>query len=198
MELYAGNSRIGSIDQLSGDLSNAEIAVLGLLGVTAALTSAYLRLPLRIPGSSLVMAVLPIGLGLALVPRQLAGTTMAASALLTATVMDASGIHRFGAGALTSLVAIGPMLDLALARARSGWRLYLGFVAAGLAANVLAFAVRGVFKLFGFDGPGTRLFDDWLSQAAVTYVLAGGFAGLFSGACWFRFVASGGNTPRPR
>jgi hypothetical protein len=33
---------------------------------------------------------------------------------------------------------------------------------------------------------GRRLFSDWLSQAAVTYVLAGALAGLLSAACWFR------------
>ena len=187
----AGNSRVRSIGDLSGELSTVEIMALAAVGIVAGLTSAYLRLGLRIPGSSLLMAALPMGLGFALVPRQLAGTTMSATALLTVTLLDAAGLHNLGVGALASLVAIGPLLDVALARAREGWRLYLGFVLAGLVANAVAFSVRGGSKLFGFDAAGTRALGEWLSQATVTYVLAGAFAGLFSAACWFRLHHDG-------
>jgi hypothetical protein len=182
----ATDSRVRSFGQLDDRVSTLEVATLVLLGVTAAVTSAYVRVGLRIPGQSIVWAVLPMAFGFAVVPRRLAGTTMSASAMLTATLLTASGGHRFGAGAMASLVALGPLLDLALARARSGWRLYLGFVLAGLAANVLAFSSRGGSKLLQLDAPGTRLFSDWLSQAAVTYVLSGALAGLVSAACWFR------------
>ena len=182
----AGTSRLGPIGELNDDVSWLEVVALAFIGLIAALTSAYVRFGLRIPGSSLAMAALPMALGFALVPRQLAGTTMSASALLTATLMDASGTHSFGVGALASLVSIGPLLDAALARARRGWRLYLGFVMAGLAANLLAFLIRGGTKLFEFDAPGRRLLEDWLTQAPATYLLSGAFAGLASAACWFR------------
>jgi hypothetical protein len=182
----AGNSRIGPIGELGDDVSWLEVATLAFIGLIAALTSAYVRFGLRIPGSSLAMAALPMAFGFALVPRQLAGTTMSGGALLTATLMDASGAHSFGVGALASLVSIGPLLDVTLARARGGWRLYLGFVLAGLAANLIAFMIRGGSKLFAFDAPGRRLLDDWLAQAPITYLLTGAFAGLLSAACWFR------------
>jgi len=182
----AAASRVGSLGQLNGHVSALEVAALVLLGVTAAVTSAYVQIGLRIPGHSIVMAVLPMAFGFAVVPRQLAGTAMSTSAMLTAALLTASGAHHFGVGALASLTAVGPLLDLALARARGGWRLYLGFVLAGLFANVLAFSVRGGSKLLQLDAPGTRVFSDWLSQAAVTYVLSGALAGLLSAACWFR------------
>jgi hypothetical protein len=167
-------------------VSTLEVVTLVLLGVTAAVMSGYVRLGLRIPGHSIVLAVLPMAFGIAVVPRQLAGTTMSVSAMLTAALLSASGVRYFGVGAMASITAVGPLLDLALARARGGWRLYLGFVLAGLAANTVAFSVRGASKLLQVEGLGRRLFSDWLSQAAVTYVLAGALAGLLSAACWFR------------
>lgn len=182
----AADSRLRSIGRLGDDVSALEVATLVLLGVTAAVMSSYVRLGLRIPGHTIVLAVLPMALGLAVVPRQLAGTTMSVSAMLTAALLSASGVRYFGVGAMASITAVGPLLDLALARARGGWRLYLGFVLAGLAANMIAFSVRGGSKLLQVEGLGRRLFADWLSQAAVTYVLAGAIAGLLSAACWFR------------
>lgn len=182
----AGTSRVGTIAESSQHISTGEIVTLVILGVSAACWSAFIRIPMRIPGSSLMYAVLPIALGFAVVPRQLAGTAMSASAVLAASLMTVTGVNHFGVGAMTSLLAIGPLLDLALARARTGWRLYFGFVSAGVAANLFAFSLRGGSKLFGLDAPGLRPFQDWLSQAALTYVLAGGVAGLLSAACWLR------------
>jgi hypothetical protein len=182
----AADSRVRSIGRLNDHVSTLEVVTLVLLGVTAAVMSGYVRLGLRIPGHSIVLAVLPMAFGIAVVPRQLAGTTMSVSAMLTAALLSASGVRYFGVGAMASITAVGPLLDLALARARGGWRLYLGFVLAGLAANTVAFSVRGASKLLQVEGLGRRLFSDWLSQAAVTYVLAGALAGLLSAACWFR------------
>jgi hypothetical protein len=184
----AANSRVGALaDAPEQPITAAELTALVILGASAAFWSAFIRLPLRIPGSSLAYAVLPIAVGFAVVPRKLAGTTMSASAVLTASIMTATGFNSFGIGAMTSLLAIGPLLDLAVTRMRSGWRLYAGFVAAGVMANLLAFSLRGGSKLFGFDAPGLRPLDDWLSQAAVTYLLAGGLAGLLNAWAWFRW-----------
>jgi hypothetical protein len=186
----AGNSRVGTItDAPDQPITAGELTALVILGASAALWSAFIRVPLRIPGSSLVYAVIPMALGFAVVPRKHAGTVMSASGIMTAALMGVTGINSFGVGATASLLTIGPLLDFALARAREGWRLYVGFGLAGLGANLIAFAFRGGSKLFGFDAVGQRLFDDWLSQAAVTYVLAGGVAGLLAGGCWFKFGA---------
>jgi hypothetical protein len=190
-QALAGHSRVGTIEDLDRQISRAEIAALIVLGVTAALWSAFVKLGLRIPGSALLSTALPIGLGFSVVPRRLAGTAMSGTALVTVSAMSAFGIHVFGVGALTSLIAIGPCLDMAVSRARSGWRLYLSFLVAGLATNFLAFSIRGSSKVFGFDAPDMRPLGDWFSQAAVTYGLVGAFAGLFTAACWFRFQETG-------
>jgi hypothetical protein len=148
----AADSRVRSIGRLNDHVSTLEVVTLVLLGVTAAVMSGYVRLGLRIPGHSIVLAVLPMAFGIAVVPRQLAGTTMSVSAMLTAALLSASGVRYFGVGAMASITAVGPLLDLALARARGGWRLYLGFVLAGLAANTVAFSVRGASKLLQVEG----------------------------------------------
>src|ERR1051325_5456553 len=100
--VLAGNSRVGAIGELTDDVQWLEVAALALIGVAAAASSAFLRVGLRIPGSALIIAALPMAFGFALVPRRLAGTTMSASALLTATLFDATGTHSFGVGALAS------------------------------------------------------------------------------------------------
>jgi hypothetical protein len=182
----AADSRVASLGATRDRATWLDLAALVLFGVVAAVTSGYLRLGLRVPGSSLLLAVLPIALGFAVVPRRQAGTVMGASALVTATLLDWSGAHGYGVGALMSLGAIGPLLDVALVRARAGWRLYAAFVLAGFGANLAAFAVRGGSKLLIVEAPGTRALGEWISQAVVTYALSGALAGLVSAACWFR------------
>src|SRR5262245_53650911 len=104
-----------------------------------------------------------------LVPRQGAGSCLGLGALATALTLRGLGQAHMGVGAVTSLVATGPLLDLALLGARSGWRLYLGFVAAGVASNLAALLVRGGFKELLPLAPGERPFGEWLSQAVFTY-----------------------------
>jgi hypothetical protein len=80
------------------------------------------------------------------------------------------------------------MMDLAVAGARSGWRLYLALVLSGVAANLLALASRAAAKFLGFDFAGTRPFDSWWLQAAFTYTLSGAVAGLVGAFCWFHLA----------
>jgi membrane associated rhomboid family serine protease len=77
------------------------------------------------------------------------------------------------------------MMDLALRGVRTGWRLYLGFVLSGVAANLLALGSRAANKLLGFDLTGARPFDSWWLQAIGTYTLSGVVAGLLGALCWF-------------
>lgn len=159
--------------------------LLGLAGVVAATSSTWLDFSLKIPGHAILRAVFPMALGLALVPRKGAGLAMGASAGVTALLLrfaSATG-HGPGLGALTSLLATGPLLDVALWRARAGWRLWLGFAAAGLGANLLAFLVRGASKKLATPTSLTG----WLQTAPVTYALCGLAAGLFSGMIWFAY-----------
>ncbi|MBN2473091.1 MAG: hypothetical protein JXB62_00685 [Pirellulales bacterium] len=158
-------------------------------GATAALATALLEMGLRIPGHAIVRAVFPMAFGLALVPRRMGGMVMAAGALGTALVIHAGAWAVIGFGAMTSLVLTGPLLDVALWRAGRGWRLYLGFVLAGLASNLAALATRAGAKFFGFDHAVGKPLAYWLPQAVGTYAICGALAGLISALVWFQFSA---------
>ncbi|RPJ86159.1 MAG: hypothetical protein EHM18_07670 [Acidobacteria bacterium] len=165
-----------------------ELVLLILCGAAAATATALIRLRLGIPGHAIVLSVIPMVVGLALAPRRLAGFIMGASALATAASLSMSGTARFGSGAITSLCLVGPILDLALARARTGWRLYLGIVSAGIGANLVALGSRAAAKLLGLDlGGNVRPFDSWWAQATITYTLCGAIAGLIAAVCCFRW-----------
>jgi hypothetical protein len=165
-----------------------EIALLLLAGAGAALASAFLDFSLRIPGHAIIRAVFPMAFGLALAPRQMAGTVMGAGAVASAMVIKVGGFGAIGMGAMASLTLTGPLLDLALWRARRGWRLYLGFALAGLGANLAAFLLRGGVKVAGLDHAKGRLLGEWLPHASVTYALCGLLAGMISAAVWFHFA----------
>ncbi|HEU5170452.1 MAG TPA: hypothetical protein VFU46_07935 [Gemmatimonadales bacterium] len=167
-----------------------ELAALMLAGSGAALLTTFVDVRLGIPGHHIVLVMFPLALGVALVPRHLAGAIMSGSAATTAAGLAVAGVHLPGVGALTGLFLAGPLLDLALRRGGDGWRLYASFVAAGAFANVCAFLVRGTAKYLGFGGPaGGRGFAQWLPIATWTYALAGVLAGLLSAAAWFHLRA---------
>ena len=92
--------------------------------------------------------------GLALVPRRSAGIVMAAGAILTTALLRVGSFGEIQSAAFVSLIALGPMLDLALAGAPLGWKLYARFAAAGAAANLLAFAARFAFAWLLRRGSG--------------------------------------------
>jgi hypothetical protein len=159
------------------------------LGISAALTSTVLDFRLRIPGHAILRAIVPMSLGLALVPRRGAGSVMTAAALLTALGLHTGGMARGGSGAWTSLCLTGPLLDLALRSARPGWRLYLGFGLAGLTSNLVALAVRAGTKVLGWERAGSRQFQEWWPQAIGTYAASGLVAGLVCALLWFHLGA---------
>ncbi|MHB8969152.1 MAG: hypothetical protein ACYC3X_04290 [Pirellulaceae bacterium] len=111
---------------------------------------------------------------------------MGLSALGTALIMRACSVGSLGAGSLTSLALTGPLLDLTLIDARRGWRLYLGFILAGITSNLAALSLRGGLKALTGDVGGGRLIGEWWHQAAFTYSVCGLLAGLLSAAVWFR------------
>ncbi len=168
-------------------ISALEVILLILCGAGAASATGFIRLGLRIPGNAIVLAVIPLALGFAIAPRRMAGVIMSASAYGTATAFSLAGLTRYGTGAIISLSVSGLIMEIALARARKGWRLYLGMVLAGIIANLLALASRGTSKLLGLDAAGgMRPFSDWIHQAPVTYTLCGAIAGLIGAMCCFR------------
>jgi hypothetical protein len=121
-------ARIPPIARFYERISTTELLLLFLCGAAAASTTGFIRLGLRIPGHAIVLAVVPMALGLALAPRQLAGFVMSAGAFGTATAISLAGLTNYGKGAIISLCLTGPILDFALTKARGGWRLYLRLV----------------------------------------------------------------------
>jgi hypothetical protein len=166
-------------------VSVADLVVLAGAGALAALAVAYVKLGLRIPGHSIVLAALPMAAGLALAPRRFSGTAMSASAL-GATWLTSLGGANFGSGATTSLLLLGPMVDVALLRGRRGWWQYGALVLAGFGTSVLALGSRAMPKILGIDVPDGRPFDDWWTQAIVTYSLSGVLAGVLFALAWFQ------------
>src|SRR5262245_39156647 len=151
--------RIASrLPALSRDIriSIAEIATLLACGAFAALAIGLLQLHIRVPGHAILRAVLPMALGFALVPRRSSGVLMSIGAGLTATAMSVVHVGRFPPAAMLGVLALGPVLDLALAGNPQGWRLYARFAAAGALANLLAFLVRFATAQMGWEFQGIR------------------------------------------
>jgi hypothetical protein len=183
----AGNSRFLPLAREGQSSQTAAMAVLLGAGVTAALATVFLDFSLRIPGHAILRVVFPLALGLSLAPRRMGGMVMGTAALGSLLMIKAGGTVAPGVGAVTSLLLIGPFLDAALWRARSGWRLYLAFAVAGLATNLAALTVRAGTKFIGFDHLAARPLAAWWLQAVGTYALCGIVAGLLSALVWFRF-----------
>jgi hypothetical protein len=180
-------------------ISATEIACLLGCGMLAAVAVGFGNQIIRgVPGHAILRGVLPMALGLALVPRRSAGMTMSLSAGLTAAVMSWQGVGRFQPAAILSVVVLGPVLDAALA---GHWWLYARFFAAGAIANLLAFAMRFSMAFLGWQaggggggrgggggtgGGGGQQFMDFWSAALVSFLVCGALAGLVSAAVWFR------------
>jgi hypothetical protein len=180
----AGASRLPSRAKTEA-MTGSELGILLCLGALAAAGTVLLDYRLRLPGHAILRATLPMALGLALVPRRYAGISMSLGALVTVLILAAGGNRLAGGGATTSLLLTGPLLDVALQRARNGSQVYVGFAVAGLASNACAFVVRAVPKLLSWDAPGTRSLHSWLLVAFFSYTLFGLAAGLLSG--WIGF-----------
>jgi hypothetical protein len=181
----ATSGRIPSLTRVRERISGGEFLLLLVCGGAAAAAVGFIRLGLRLPGHSIVLTMIPMVLGLALAPRRCAGFIMSAGAFSTAALFNFAGWAHYGTGAFVSLCLMGPMMDLALTKARRGWRLYSGIVLAGIVTNLLALTSRGTSKLLGLDLASARPFVSWWSQAAVTYSLCGAVAGLIAALCFF-------------
>jgi hypothetical protein len=184
-EGLAAAGRIPSVAAIRERISAWEILLLLFCGSTAAAAVELVKLGLRLPGHAIVLAMIPMALGLALAPRRSAGFIMSAGAFSTAIILSQIGMVRYGTGSFVSLCLLGPILDLVLAKIRSGWRLYSGLVIAGFITNLLALTSRSAGKLLGLDLAGARPFGIWWGQAIVTYSICGAIAGLIAAICFF-------------
>jgi hypothetical protein len=195
-ETLLGAARVPALAESDRDVGAAELAVLALTGAGAAAISTLVDLNLRIPGHSILLAVFPMALGLALVPRRGAGSVMGFGAAVTTLGFGVAGVRLPGIGALTSLLLVGPFLDLALRWSGPRWQVYGAFALAGVLTNGVAFAVRAAAKLLNLPVRGVgRVFQEWWPQAVATYAAAGLVAGLVSAAAWFHHRRRDG---RPR
>ncbi len=175
--------------------SAAAIAILLAAALLATLASVLLDFRLRIPGHAILRSIVPMALGLSLAPRRLGGTMMGAASLCFAWGLTSLGNFQLGSGAATSLVLTGPCLDVALWRARSGWRTYLAFAAAGLGCNLASLTVRAATKYGGLDHLLARPFAAWWGPALGTYTLCGLVAGFIAAAAWFRWSSDPSSNP---
>lgn len=184
----AGRSRLAPLTGHGDAARPWEVAMLVGCGLLASAAVLLLDFSLRIPGHAILRSVLPMSLGLALVPRRGAGATMGISALLGLLVGGGMG-YSAGTGATTSLLTTGPLLDLAARQAGRGWRLLIAFGTAALLSNMLAFAVRGFTRLPqpGGGGTGGRGGAGWWSVAPISYAACGLIAGAVCAIIWFRW-----------
>jgi hypothetical protein len=180
------SSRLPELVSSSDRISWLEIAALAACGALAALAVFAIHLSWRVPGHAILRAVFPMAAGLAVVPRRSAGLVMTISAAITGGVLHWGHFGEIQPAALASLLALGPMLDLATLGAPVGWRLYSRFVAAGLAANLVAFTTRTTMTTLGYETPGSHQMErlGWLVPAS--FLLCGAVAGLVSAIAWFR------------
>lgn len=119
-----------------------DLATLLMLGAVAALATSFLPGGLRIPGHAILRGTLPMVLGMSLVPRRSAGAVMSLAAAGTFAALRLGGLGLPNPAACVGVLCLGPAADLALQGTRPGLWVYVRFAAAGLAANVAAFAVR--------------------------------------------------------
>lgn len=178
--------RIPSIARAQEYISAIEIAILIVCGAAASSAIGFIKLGLRIPGHAILLTMIPVALGFVLAPRKHSGFIMSGAALGTAAVFTVAGLVQYRTGSFVSLCLIGPLTDLALTKVRSGWQLYLGLIAAGIATNFLALMSRTAGRFLGLD-PSWRPFGSWMIQSLVTYPLSGALAGMIVAICFFHF-----------
>jgi hypothetical protein len=180
--------RIGPLARHEERLAAREIAALLAAGALAAVAVAFIAPGLRIPGSAIVRAALPMVCGVALVPRRFAGSTMAVGAAITALAISVGGFAGFQAGALTSLLTLGPAIDLAMTGvgAAAGPWVYARFALAGVLANSMAFAARAGASMLALDAVGSHHAGRFGAGAFLSYAACGAAAGLLGAILFFR------------
>src|SRR6185312_4780422 len=104
----------------------------------------------------------------------------------TAASMNVANIGELQFPALVGTLALGPMLDTALAGNPQGWHIYLRFAAAGASANLFAFSSKFIGASIGWHFPGSGRVTSFWSLALLSFIVCGALAGLFSAAAWFR------------
>lgn len=184
---FRTESRFDPVYAPGQNVRAAELLTLVAAGMLGALAIAFMPLPIRVPGHAILKAALPMVAGVALVPRRYSGTIAGFAAGGTVAILLAMGLGRFQTGAVTALLAIGPAIDLATTRVTpGGWRLYFRFGAAGVIANLAAFAVRWGTSWFGIDGARPHTIAQFGIGVLISFAACGLVAGLVSALVCFR------------
>jgi len=160
-------------------------------GVATALCVNFIEGGLKIPGHAILRSILPLSCGIALVPRRMAGCFIGLTAYLSTLALESFHFEIAGLGARASMVLIGPAMDIALWYTRGGWWVYLQCALAGLAANLVAVAVRTFNPGDGGASGNQLIFGySWQGAAPWTFAICGLLAGLASGLLWFHWTAA--------
>lgn len=178
--------RIGAAASVRELSMVAELAPLLLLGIVAACLLAWVPLRISVPGHAILIISLPVTIGTALAPRRGSASIVSAAGGIAAALLMLGHWGRIQPAALAGLIALGPLVDLAMLGQLRGWRLYAGFTLAGLGANLLAFGVRCLLAGGGWDAPGSRNFLGFWPTALAGFVVCGAAAGLASAVICFR------------
>lgn len=188
--LFPIDAHLAPVSRVAGWMTGTregvrDVAVLAAMGAMSAAAVTLLDFGLGVPGHAIVRGVLPVALGLALVPRRRAGFVMGTGAVSFLAVLPLLGVALPGLGAMASLCAIGPLLELALGQGRERRHVYVALALAGLVANEVAFVARVAPTLLGFGG-GPRNMARWWPLAVFTYPASGIVAGLLGAVVLFR------------
>ncbi len=166
------------------------IAVLLLAGAIAAVAVMAFHPAMRIPGHAILRAALPMVFGMAVVPRRMSGSIMAAGAATAVALFSTTGWGNWQPAAVVSLLAFGPAMDLALAGpSKAGWLVYLRFALAGMLANSAAFVLRGGFSIFGLDASRPHALPRFDAGVFFSFAACGAVAGLVAAVVCFRASA---------
>jgi hypothetical protein len=178
--------RLGRFSHRTGAVTSIELLILTIAGVSAAAFVAFLPTPIQVPGHAILKAMLPIVCGVALVPHVGAGTISGSAAAITAAIFLLTGMGHLQPAATTSLLLIGPAVDLALRTMQGGGaRLYARLALAGLVANLCAFAVRWGTAFLQANTLHPLNFKQMASGAFFSFAACGLIAGLASGVIFF-------------
>jgi hypothetical protein len=170
----------------SDRVAATEWAILLAAGAVSAVISLSVG-GFRIPGSAILQAVLPMAAGLALVPRRGSGLTMGTAALACGVGMRgiaALGVAHVNPSELARLFLLGVCLEVGPARASDKRFVWLWFVTAGLAANLLGFAIKMGMGQLGWEGIGRHSIP-WPVRLT-SFAVCGAVAGGISAVIFFR------------
>lgn len=182
----AGARRVSLPNGTERTIAVSEFAFLCGMGALAAALSATLH-GWRIPGSNLLQSVLPMAAGLAMVPRRGSGAVMGTSAVITTMAIAGLGGVQITPSTFARLFLLGACLDVATAAVARWGNVWLWFVLAGVAANMLGFLFKAACAQVGWEGLGGARwpFDFWPYRAA-SFAVCGALTGGLSGMLFFR------------